>query len=301
LSGVTYEWKKDGNAIGNNSPELVVTEPGSYKVEVLTSCGLQKSDNEVKVTTQAPPPLPVTKDIENCGAGSITLAASGGTDGSYRWYTSPTGGIPISGAVNSKYVTPDLSSTTTYYVAISNGTCESERIAVQAIIHPLPTVNAGTDVAIDFGESTILRGTGTGNYQWTPAVGLSNVNAPDPVARPSETTTYTLTVTSEEGCFATDTVTVTVRKDLTIPNAFSPNGDGVNDTWQIDNIQSFPGAKLEIYNRWGSKLYEKVGYSNDWNGTYQGKELPVNTYFYLVTYSVQGQPRKLTGAVSIIR
>ena len=68
--------------------------------------------------------------------------------------------------------------------------------------------------------------------------------------------------------------------ELYIPNAFSPNGDGVNDSWEILGLQNHPGNKLEVYNRLGIKLYETTDYKSDWNGTYNGQPLPDGTYFY---------------------
>ena len=68
--------------------------------------------------------------------------------------------------------------------------------------------------------------------------------------------------------------------ELFIPNAFSPNGDGVNDYWEILGLQDYPSHRLEIYNRLGIKLYETTNYKNDWNGTYNGVKVPDGTYFY---------------------
>jgi gliding motility-associated-like protein len=67
---------------------------------------------------------------------------------------------------------------------------------------------------------------------------------------------------------------------LFIPNAFSPNGDRVNDYWEILGLQNYPGHKLEVFNRLGIKLYESYDYKNDWYGTYNGEKLPDGTYFY---------------------
>ena len=68
--------------------------------------------------------------------------------------------------------------------------------------------------------------------------------------------------------------------ELFIPNAFSPNGDGVNDYWEILGLQDYPGHRLEVYNRLGIKLYETTNYNNDWNGTYNGAKVPDGTYYY---------------------
>ncbi len=67
-----------------------------------------------------------------------------------------------------------------------------------------------------------------------------------------------------------------------IPNAFSPNGDGVNDTWVIDNLAKYPNAMVTIYNRYGVMLFNTVGYTKPWNGTFNGKPVPVGTYYYVI-------------------
>ncbi len=85
---------------------------------------------------------------------------------------------------------------------------------------------------------------------------------------------------------------------LTIYNEFSPNGDGVNETFVIDCIETFPNSKLEVYNRWGNIVYSKKGYRNDWNGTSNGRavinepdELPVGTYYYVIDLGDGSEPR----------
>jgi gliding motility-associated-like protein len=154
---------------------------------------------------------------------------------------------------------------------------------VQAIVQPLPTADAGEDLTVRLGDKIQLQGSGGVKYNWSPAQGLSDLYVANPVAQPAVTTTYTLTVTSAEGCTSTDEVTVKVQQDVLIPNTFTPNNDGTNDVWVIKNIEDYPGCKIEIFNRWGNKVYDSAGYSQPWNGTANnGQELPVTTYFYTI-------------------
>lgn len=234
---------------------------------------------------------------ERCEPGPVTLQARGGAEGAYRWYTSPTDPTPLAGATGSSFTTPVLPSSATYHVSMVTNGCESTRVPVQALIHR-PAANAGPDQSIWRGQNTRLQASGGVRYQWQPAAGLSNSHIASPVARPEETTTYTVTVTTAAGCIYEASVTVTVLRELIIPNAFSPNGDGVNETWEITNMLSYPTARVEIFNRWGSKIFDTTGYRNDWRGTYQGSPLAVGTYFYVITID---ESRKLTGPVSIIR
>jgi gliding motility-associated-like protein len=84
-----------------------------------------------------------------------------------------------------------------------------------------------------------------------------------------------------------------------IPNTFTPNGDGYNDKWEIQYIESYPGAVIEVYNTTGQLIFRSVGYNNPWDGTINGKQLPVGTYYYVV--DPKNGRSKIAGYVTIIR
>ncbi len=298
VAGVHYQWLKDGVPVGAGEENFAAKESGTYAVQASNTCGVTASSNTLKVSILAPLAPPVVQDGSACGAANIVLTAQGAEAGNYRWYDQPSGGSPIAKATGSTYVTPVLEHSRTYYVAVVKQGCESERIPVQAIVEPVPVADAGTRVLIDAGQSIALQGSGGGTYLWTPATGLDNPTLQNPAANPTETTTYTLTVTNEQGCQDTAQVVVQVRKPLSIPNAFSPNGDGVNDTWVIENIAEFKGVQIEIFNRWGNRIFESMSYQNEWDGIYRGKPLPVSTYFYVLTMP---DKKQLAGHVDIIQ
>jgi gliding motility-associated-like protein len=83
-----------------------------------------------------------------------------------------------------------------------------------------------------------------------------------------------------------------------IPNAFSPNGDGINDTWQIEYLESYPGTTVDIFNRYGQKVFSSVGYTKPWDGKYNGKVLPVGTYYYVI--NPKNGRSTMSGSVTII-
>jgi gliding motility-associated-like protein len=174
----------------------------------------------------------------------------------------------------------------------------------------LPVVNLGSDQTISAGASVPLVATITGitgeeisTYLWTPASGLTNPNIANPVASPVVTTTYTLDVTSTAGCEGNGSVTVNVVKTnlppILIPNAFSPNGDGINDTWVITNLSYYPGATLDVFNRYGQLLLHSEGYGKPWDGTYNGNPLPMATYYYIL--NPKNNTKKMAGSVTIFR
>ena len=89
-----------------------------------------------------------------------------------------------------------------------------------------------------------------------------------------------------EGCIVVDTMQVVVREAvadiLFIPNVLTPNADGKNDTWFIQNIELFPSNKVRIVNRWGDNVYQSQYYNNEWDGTFSGGKLPAGTYYYIL-------------------
>jgi gliding motility-associated-like protein len=140
------------------------------------------------------------------------------------------------------------------------------------------------------GETAELWASGGTRYRWSPEQGLDDPLSQHPTASPDSTTVYQVTVTDESGCEATAEVTVTVLCDtLDLPSGFSPNGDGINDTFVIPWISEYPDNALFIYNRWGNLVYKARGYQNTWDGrgnlttsVMGGDQLPEGTYFYLI-------------------
>ena len=142
---------------------------------------------------------------------------------------------------------------------------------------------------------------GSGTIVWQPNSFISDTTAANTNVTPQVTTTYTVFVTSPSGCVGWDTVTVTVLPTFVIPNGFSPNGDGYNETWQIDYIYMFPNCEVEVYNRWGEQLFYSKGYTTPWAGKYKGKDVPVGTYYYIIRLNDKKFPDHFTGPLTILR
>ena len=96
-----------------------------------------------------------------------------------------------------------------------------------------------------------------------------------------------------------DDVNITVLKNLVIPNTFTPNGDGYNDLWQIKYLESYPNTTVDVYNRYGEKVYSSIGYSVPWDGKYNGSYLPPGTYYYII--DPKNGREVIAGNVTIIR
>ncbi|MCC9135779.1 gliding motility-associated C-terminal domain-containing protein [Pontibacter silvestris] len=288
------------NNAQNYSPG-VVTRNTWYR-RVITSAGCSSTSDPVAIMV-TPVPLPPTLTISNataCTGGATTLSVANPVSGNtYRWYTTPAGGNMVFEGPD--FTTPELTQSVTYYVeAINSNSCASSTRTEATVTVVTPEANAGDDVTIIQGRTIELHATGGETYVWEPAEGLSDANVARPVARPEVTTTYTVTVTTAEGCVATDEVTVTVVPALSIPNAFSPNRDGVNEIWELGNIEEYPNARVDIFNRWGNIIYSNnSGYNIPWDGTFNGKDLPVATYYYIIYLNSSEKP--ISGNVTIIR
>ncbi len=188
-----------------------------------------------------------------------------------------------------------------------NGVCEAtDSLTVEIVSGPQADAGESIDV---FAEEVFTLGgspvseTGT-DFAWSPAAG----GAFDPFeANPSgfilETTVFTVVVTDGDGCTASDSVTVRLIPGVEISSGFTPNNDGVNDRWIIDNIELFPESLVSIFNRWGQLLYRQRAYNagNAWDGTYEGQTLPVGTYYYTVELNDPRFPDPFTGPITIYR
>jgi gliding motility-associated-like protein len=241
-------------------------------------------------------------DTSLCASGSLVLDASASTNATtFAWFILPAN--TQIGNQSSVNISVPLG-TTSYVVVITNGGC-TDADTVQVASLPGPTADAGADQTIITGMTTTIGGSPTGpsgsTYVWGPTVGLGDPNSSNPVASPTGTTTYVVQVTDTAGCGSTDTVVVSVVPMIDFPNGFTPNGDGINDYWQIDNIQLFENCEVEVFNRWGERLFYSRGYVTPFDGRFNGEPLPVGTYYYIIKLNDPLFPDTYTGPVTILR
>ena len=251
--------------------------------------------NTVQITVIAPPVIAPVQPIQICPGTSTTITIQSSAT-QIEWFETATSTTVIHKGAS--FTTPVLQEERTFYVQATDQGCSGERQAVTITIG-LPVADAGADVTIKPGSSTQLQGKGGVSYRWSPAEGLSDPNIANPIANPKQSTTYTLTVTTAEGCTATDQVLVSLTPGLFIPNGFTPDRDGINDTWEITNIDKYPNCQVKIFNRWGTVIYTSEGYKQPWNGTYNQQALPVATYYYSIILKPGEKP--ISGSVTIIK
>jgi len=181
--------------------------------------------------------------------------------------------------------------------------CASDTATNVVRIFAFPEVDAGPEQTIFLGGSALLQAVSNGSYgyNWQPAATLSNASELRPTASPSSTTVYTITATSTPGnCRSADSVRVVVLLALNFPNAFSPNADGINDVWSVAGLSSYVNADLNIFDRYGTRVFTSRGYNNPWNGTRNGTPLPVGVYYYVLNLNDGKTPAK-SGSVTLLR
>ena len=167
---------------------------------------------------------------------------------------------------------------------------------------PPPTLNAGGIRYVLRGNTITLNPTVSNDsvtYLWSPNIDINDVTARNPVITGDINRAYILTVTDPRGCQTTDTTFVIVSPEIKVNNAFTPNGDGVNDLWEITGLVAYTDATVDIFNRFGTKLFHSVGYPKAWDGTYGGKPVPAGVYYYVINTKVNNQV--LSGYITVIR
>lgn len=291
-------------------PSTSTTGNTSYYVSQTVTGNCESPRTQITVQITAIPSAPiVTSNISYCQNGTSTTLTATGTN--LLWYQTVTGGV---GSITAPMPTTSVIGTTNYYVSQTNNNgCESPRAAINVLITAPLFANAGNNVTIPLGGSTQLNAQATGgaDYTWSSTItpiALSNIKILNPVANPLQTMTYILTVKEIVGSCppVTSSVQVSVVQNcINIRNSFTPNGDGINDRWLVydqDFCLAKDGATVQVFNRYGTKVYENKAYKNNWEGTYNGKPLPDGTYYAVVNFTLfDGRKQTERKDVTILR
>lgn len=234
-----------------------------------------------------------------------TLDLTGNVGSVLYWLSSTDNGATWNtiANTNSSQIYAGLTQSTWYQAVVQSGVCAIDTTAYVSITVLAPSpVNAGTDTTITQGQTITLNGSGAGVPLWIPSTGLSSATVFNPAATPNNTTAYILTVTDINNCINADTVIITVNMleyNGMISNLFTPNADGFNDFWYLQDILNFPDNEVTVYNIYGNQVYNKKAYTNDWAGTYNGAELPDGTYYYVLKFD--NSDKIIKGSVDILR
>ena len=198
-----------------------------------------------------------------------------------------------------------------YYLLI-NGFSEIDSLSVNAtcsfqinISGPAvqPFFSAGDDLFVAPNSSFQLNAFGFGFPQWYPNTYMDSINSFNPNLSLNSTTEFLLTITDSNFCVYKDVVKVYVEKPLIFYNTITPNNDGINDYWIIENMDNYPHCRVNIYNRWGQEVFQSIGYSEyqRWDGTSKGTALPTGTYFYVVNSGSSINNQIYKGSITLLR
>lgn len=166
------------------------------------------------------------------------------------------------------------------------------------------SIDACCATTVDYGETAEVEVLGSDpelGFDWSPEELAEMADNQLAVLSPYETTTFEVTG-YVEGCAYSDAVLVAVGSPVDVPNAFSPNNDSFNDTWDIYGLSQFPTSTIEVFDRWGQSVFRSVSYPNPWQGKYRGVDVPAGTYYYVIHLNEpNANLAPLTGHVAIIR
>ena len=234
--------------------------------------------------------------------------SSGGNNAKSYWVWGDAGNIIELGSPI-QHVYPAGTYIGQHYIDDNFG-CRSTTVSFLAMVDTFPYVEDGSKYILA-GTSAMLSPTITGGntYLWTPIVPFGSTktyldfnDVSTPICTPLiDSIVYRVDVTGDGVCPAKSLYyTVRTFSDPVIPNVFSPNGDGVNDFWDISSLQYFAGANVQVFNRYGQLVMTRLGYSTPWNGKdLNGQPLPVGTYYYIIQLGNGFQPR--SGSITILR
>jgi gliding motility-associated-like protein len=310
-SAVTYSWLPlvglDSPSISN--PEVTPSETTVYTVTV-TSVGTTCPPVVGTETVVVIPPVTVTAKADSPTCNQISMGFYGNPTGSsftYLW-SGPSG-------FTSTLQNPVIDSATfanqgLYFLTVtdaSNGCIGKDSVPgiyAANIIEDLKNVTPAQ--VINYGSSVRLNADSAQYFYWYPNDGtLSNDNINNPVASPKAPTTYYVIGVNQYGCRDTDSVFVDViYENIFIPNAFSPNGDGLNDVFRVGNLNFYTLIEMRVFDRFGDMVYEDVSGSNKgWDGTYKNTPLDMNTYYYYITVMKPDGKTKLffKGDITLMR
>ncbi len=281
----SFQWQVNGqNIAGATSPSLTVQNTGIYSVvkSFKNLCSKDTASQLVKVVSGVRPPAGITQLKDSiCEGEKLELVAPALASGySYEWRSNKAGnligsdqrlGVNVQG---------------TYWLLVRNEkngctASDSTSVVVERVNLKMPapqSMQKGNSVTL----TPIVTSTATSQlYSWLPPESLTNPTDPIANASPEISTNYILQVTSPLGCIATDSVWVEVFDRLYIPDAFSPNGDGINDVLAIYN-GSNQIKDIRIINRWGEVVFQDEKYDIPWDGRYKETKVPEGAYIYII-------------------
>lgn len=318
----SYQWKINGMDAGTNSRVFITTTLADadkisclLTIDPLFTCALNNNassnDISMNVKVQPNPLVSISADVNDVCAGEmISLTADAQNAGASPVYQWMLNNKPLQNSAP-VFTSNSLSNDDAVYCIITpgNSACSVDPITsntLTAIIEDLPKISIfPADTLIYVGQQAMLKAAVTGNiasFEWSPADQLENpYSLTSSTLHLTDNITYTLTVKSDKGCEASSQSLIKVGRLLRMPNAFSPNRDGVNDMFRIPVGVSLQLDEFSIFDRWGMRVFSTHQISEGWNGTCNGNPVNAGTFVYYIKGSNEKGSVLLTGTVLLIR
>ncbi|MGC4023347.1 MAG: FG-GAP-like repeat-containing protein [Cyclobacteriaceae bacterium] len=296
---VQFAWDfGDGNIAStpNSSHSFASVQTFSVKLSVSyigQSCPASKTK---MLTVQSPPSVSIINPsniYSFCPKDSLLLQVSGTFD-TYSW---------SNGSSTASTYVKDGGQIS---VTITSGNCQV--LASKTIVEfPSPNVIVKSGrKTVKLGDTTQLSATGIAtNLVWTHGKTLSDSTSATPIATPILTAYYTASGSDVNGCLGADSVQIVVYQDKPLNTLkpspfFSPNSDGINDVWIVDNAPALNQCGVVVYDERGFKVFSAKPYMNDWNGSSNGKDLPDGVYYYIFKCD-DSSKNYAAGSINLIR
>lgn len=300
-----YFWDfGDGSPIVTETqPSHYYTQPGTYTIKLIAAdiYGCYGSDTlTIEVTLPTPPQIQINEVQGVCTGFNTPIYVTATNGSTYSWSPAELLNDPSSPNPSTEPLTQD----TWFYVTITDTNSCTLTDSVFVRVYPQIEIDAGPDIFTDFFGTYKAGATFPPNATilWTPSDGLSCTQCPSPYVFPDNTTTYLLTATDEYGCIYQDSIVVYVSTTIYVPNAFTPDGDGVNDYFKVlgKNISEF---ELFIYNRWGDMIFYSDDMEKSWDGQVNETPAKQDVYVWVVNYKTFNQLENniLRGHVTLLR
>jgi gliding motility-associated-like protein len=273
----SYLWQD-----GSNDSTFMVSAPGIYSVTAQNLCGIQLKDTMNLISSFVTPfsVTPLTATV--CEGDSVLFKANGGT--SYAWSPSASFSQPASSSTKAL-----VNTSQDFTVSISDSICRRDTTVIIPVI-----ANPGADISVTKSndvncgnDSALLIAHGGVFYVWSPNLYISRNYGDRVTVKPYQSTTYMVRGKDELGCYGRDSITVYFSKEgeqkLFVPNAFTPNGDGVNETFRPTFVGPSADYDFRIYNRWGQLLYRSRVPGKGWDGTFNSVPQKPDVYVFYIT------------------
>ncbi len=309
-SGLDFKWE----------PEALIPDPRSLtihpKVDTTTVFSITVSQKDApptcpprtlqyRVTVESYPQLNIPADTTLCLPDSIDLILfAQAQDAGYSYNWAPASFLRDNFSAHNKFYAPVGKYKKVITMTSSSG-CQSKDSFIINVIPLFSFEEITQDTTIQYGDTIMLISESQAiSWLWKPGKYLKDPAAASTYAWPRENMVYTLTGYDKYGCSNTATVRVniTYHPDIFVPTAFSPNGDGTNDLFKLENVRFEQLVFLRIFNRWGQLIFETIGSQKGWDGTYKNIPADAGTYFFTARLTDPfGKQIDLKGDIILIR